>query len=138
MGETNKEFGKRLKSLLKGEGLTQVAFAVEMDVSQPTVGYWCSGRVPELDTLTRIAGYFGVTVDYLLTGRSPWEQGVVVDGRRVREDDDRARLLRKYNDVDEATRRAIKAILDAATETVEQKKKPPGIEEPKRKRARGE
>ena len=65
-------FGEILKELRKREGLTQEQLAKILGVSKSTVGmYEQSQRRPHSDELLmRIAGYFGVTIDYL-KGYSP-------------------------------------------------------------------
>ena len=60
-------FGEVLKDLRKREGLSQAELAEILGVSKSTVGmYEQSKRSPHSDELLmRIAGYFGVTIDYL-------------------------------------------------------------------------
>lgn len=60
-------FASKLKALRKQHGLTQTQFAKEFNVANGTIAMWESGkRKPDLDTLRRIADFFGVTADYLL------------------------------------------------------------------------
>ena len=60
----------RLIALRKEHHLTQSDFANLLNVSQAAIGNWELGkREPDLETLSRIADYFQVSVDYLL-GRS--------------------------------------------------------------------
>jgi repressor LexA len=60
-------FGEVLRDLRKREGLSQAELAEILGVSKSTVGmYEQSKRSPHSDELLmRIAGYFGVTIDYL-------------------------------------------------------------------------
>lgn len=63
--------GLRLKQLRKEKGVTQVMLASALGNTQQAVGKWETGRSsPDPITLTRIASYFGVTVDNLLGGDS--------------------------------------------------------------------
>lgn len=63
-------FAERFKRLRVEAGKSQRDIAVDLNVSQPTVGLWESGkREPSIETLMRAADYFRVTSDYLL-GRS--------------------------------------------------------------------
>ena len=60
-------FGEKLKELRKGKNITQTEFAAEMQVTKGAVGMWeTNKRTPDIDTLKRIAQYFGISVDELL------------------------------------------------------------------------
>lgn len=60
-------FNERLKELRKQHNLTQLEFAKQFHVSNGAVGNWESGqRMPDSDTLSRIADFFNVSVDYVL------------------------------------------------------------------------
>ena len=57
----------RLIELRKTKSLTQTDLAKILNVTQAAVGHWELGkRIPDTDTLVRIADFFHVTVDYLL------------------------------------------------------------------------
>ena len=73
----NKEFGcfdfySRYKKLLSVNNLTHYALCKELDLSMASLTSWKNGTIPYLDTLIKIANYFGVSVDYLV-GRSDCE-----------------------------------------------------------------
>ena len=60
-----------LKKLRSQKGLTQEALAEEMGVSVQAVSKWENGlSCPDIAALPGLAEFFGVTVDYLLTGRA--------------------------------------------------------------------
>jgi len=60
----------QIKALRLKKGLKQGEFAEAMGVQQSTVSNWETGRYePDIETMRRIASFFGVSVDYLL-GRS--------------------------------------------------------------------
>lgn len=60
-------FKDRFKEVRSAHNLTQREVAGVFHVSNGTIGNWESGnRIPDTDTLSRIADYFNVTVDYLL------------------------------------------------------------------------
>lgn len=66
----SKELGLTLAALRKKHGLTQAALAERLHVSDKTVSKWESGLgFPEVTQFPAIAEIFGVTVDYLMTGR---------------------------------------------------------------------
>jgi transcriptional regulator with XRE-family HTH domain len=57
----------KLKELRKKNNLTQVEFAKIFTISNGTVGNWESGiRQPDNEMLSKIADYYGVSVDYIL------------------------------------------------------------------------
>lgn len=63
------EFNEKLQELRKRKGLTQEELARELFVSRTAVSKWESGRgYPNIDSLKAVAGFFGVTVDELLSG----------------------------------------------------------------------
>lgn len=70
-------FRINLKKLREERNLSQAAFAKLIGVSQSAVGNWEAGsREPNLETMDKIADFFGVSVDYLL-GRDG--QSVLLD-----------------------------------------------------------
>lgn len=49
------------------KGISPTGAALEMGISRGAVSAWKNGaRIPNSDILTKIAAYFGVSVDYLL------------------------------------------------------------------------
>jgi len=59
-------FGLRLKNLRKRNCLTQDDIAKELGVSQQMVSYYESGKSkPDAEFLTKVAAYFGVSIDFL-------------------------------------------------------------------------
>ena len=83
---------KRIRSLREAHGLTQSELAAKLSITQPAVYRYENGRIPDSETLCKIADIFGVTVDYLL-GRDkplPKEAKTILtlkDGRTVSIDD---------------------------------------------------
>lgn len=56
--------------LLHLYGVTPYKVSKETGVSQSTLSDWKLGKItPKSDTMKKIADYFGVTVDYLMTGK---------------------------------------------------------------------
>lgn len=57
------------EQLLQKHNITPYRVAKEAGVTQTALSNWKSGRsTPSTTTLQKIADYFGVTVDYLMTG----------------------------------------------------------------------
>lgn len=58
--------------LLHDYGVTPYKVSKATGVSQSSLSDWKLGKItPKSDTLKKIADYFGVTVDYLMTGCEP-------------------------------------------------------------------
>lgn len=58
------------EQLLQKYGVTPYKVAQKAGVTQTALSNWKSGRsTPSAKTLQKIADYFGVTVDYLMTGK---------------------------------------------------------------------
>ena len=56
-----------LKNLRKDKNLTQKQVATELNIATPTYNHYESGRYePDLKTITKLADYFGCSIDYLL------------------------------------------------------------------------
>lgn len=71
------KLGKRLKALLKDKDMTQRDLAKALGRTEATVSLYASDdREPDVETLQRMAGIFGVTVDYLI-GRSNDPKGYI-------------------------------------------------------------
>ena len=63
------EFQERLERLRRERGLSQEALAEVVGVTRQAVQKWESGASrPDMENLTALARYFGVTLDYLITG----------------------------------------------------------------------
>jgi len=59
--------GKRMKELRNERGLTQELLGEALGFGTSRIGmYECGRRQPDHETLQMIAGFFGVSVDYLL------------------------------------------------------------------------
>ena len=63
--------GKRIAEFRKGMGLTQVELANRLNVSDKTISKWENGGgLPEITSLLPLAKIFGVSTDYLLSGKT--------------------------------------------------------------------
>ncbi|ADU26104.1 helix-turn-helix domain-containing protein [Ethanoligenens harbinense] len=67
------EFKDILISLLNQQNKTVYRLSKDIGVSPSLVGYWKKGeKTPSIVNMQKLADYFGVSVDYLLTGeKSP-------------------------------------------------------------------
>ena len=63
--------GDRIKTLRIAKNLTQKQLAEQLYVTRQAVTYWESGhRIPDIDTLSRMAGVFGVQIHDLIDAMS--------------------------------------------------------------------
>lgn len=66
------EFQQRLYELRRKAGLSQEGLADLVGVSRQAVQKWEAGTSkPDLENLAALAGYFQVSLDYLITGKEP-------------------------------------------------------------------
>lgn len=62
--------GARIAALRRKEGMSQAQLAARLQISASAIGMYEQGRrEPSADTLVALAREFGVSTDYLLTGR---------------------------------------------------------------------
>lgn len=83
--------GKTIANLRKTKGWTQVELAEKLNVSDKAVSKWESeAGLPEISQLPAMATLFGVTIDYLMTGKTPEKEIVTIS---------KAELCAKTDDV---------------------------------------
>lgn len=75
------------EQLIQKHNVTAYRVAKETGVTQTALSNWKSGRsTPSVLTLQKIADYFGVTVDYLMTGKEePKEKSKELTARDERD-----------------------------------------------------
>lgn len=63
-------FHEILKKLIQEKGITQTVLAEYLGIKPQTVSMYCSGKsYPEFHTIIKLASFFGVSIDYLITGQ---------------------------------------------------------------------
>lgn len=73
------DMGPKIKSLRLAKGLYQQDLARILNVTKGAVGMWeTNKRVPDIETIGKIADFFGVSVDWL-TGASEYKNPVGVN-----------------------------------------------------------
>ena len=66
----NHSVGKTIASLRKEKGWSQVELAEKLQVSDKAVSKWESdGGMPSLEFFPALAKMFGISIDYLMTGK---------------------------------------------------------------------
>lgn len=64
--------GSQIALLRQKHGLRQAELAALLNISPSAVGMYEQGRrLPSLNMVVRLSRTFGVSVDYLLTGKEP-------------------------------------------------------------------
>ena len=64
--------GSQIALLRQKHGLRQAELAALLNISPSAVGMYEQGRrLPSLNMVVRLSRVFGVTTDYLLTGKDP-------------------------------------------------------------------
>lgn len=82
------------EQLLQKYGVTSYKVAKEAGVTQTALSNWKSGRsTPTTKTLQKIADYFGVTIDYLMTGKEDSERSESKQELTARDERDIAKDL---------------------------------------------
>lgn len=70
--------GKTIASLRKSKGWTQVELAEKLNVSDKAVSKWESeAGFPEISQLPAMANLFGVTIDYIMTGKTAEKERIL-------------------------------------------------------------
>ncbi len=60
---------KGLKLLRKKKGYSQLKISFDLNISREAISFYENGkRSPDIDMLVRMSQYFGVSIDYLITG----------------------------------------------------------------------
>ena len=110
------DFGKRLVSLRKSAGYTQVALAKEIGVSQRMISHYESqSEFPPSALLPKLTRVLGVTSDELL-GIKPLKKKVSRDNRLQRR-------MKQVEKMDNSNRRQIMQLLDTFIEKEQLKQK---------------
>ena len=66
----NKQVGERIRSERTKAGFTQAELADKVGFTSQTISNWESGsREPDIDALVKLSSLFGVSLDYLLSGK---------------------------------------------------------------------
>lgn len=61
-------FLENVTSLIAKKGITKNKMLVELGLNKSSFVNWGNGASPSTDTAVKIAAYFNVSIDYLLTG----------------------------------------------------------------------
>lgn len=77
------KFSTVLKELMRQRGVSAKALSVATGIPVSTISEWTTGREPRFNTnLSQVARFFGVPLEYLLTGENP-EEAILRDLKRA-------------------------------------------------------
>ena len=95
-------FWENLSKLCAENNTSPTSVIVDLQLSRGSVTSWKNGKVPHHSTLLKIADYFNVSVDYLLTGQkeTPTAEG----------DERKTELMKLFSLLDDAGQDALIAI----------------------------
>lgn len=62
-------FYGNIEQLCAKNGISITALLYQLKISKGNISNWKKGGIPKSDTVQKIAAYFGVSTDYLLTGK---------------------------------------------------------------------
>ena len=107
--------GKTIATLRKAKGWTQVELAEKLNVSDKAVSKWESeAGFPEISQLPAMATLFGVTIDYLMTGKTPEKEIVTISKAELCAKTDDVSLAEEVKDLpnDENNKNIVDYILE--------------------------
>ena len=77
---------KIFEQLLQKYGVTAYKVSKETGITQSTLSDWKRGRsTPKTDNMKKIADYFGVTVEYLMTGNEQDKKEITITPKDERD-----------------------------------------------------
>ena len=107
--------GKTIATLRKAKGWTQVELAEKLNVSDKAVSKWESeAGFPEISQLPAMATLFGVTIDYLMTGKTLEKEIVTISKAELCAKTDDVSLAEEVKDLpnDENNKNIVDYILE--------------------------
>lgn len=89
---------KTITALRKAKGWTQVELAAKLNVSDKTISKWESGAgYPEITIFPKLAEIFEVSIDYLMTGKEPEKEFIIMSSAELCAKTDDPSMLDKIN-----------------------------------------
>ncbi len=87
----DKEFGIRFTKILENSKITNSEVTKLAEISKNNIGNYKNGQIPNATTLYKLSQIFGVSMEYLLTGKEP--EDLTQDERKLVD------LYRSTNDI---------------------------------------
>nr|DAG73365.1 MAG TPA: Repressor protein CI [Caudoviricetes sp.] len=108
------------EKLLEEKGVTAYRVSKETGVGRSTFTDWKNGRsVPKQDKLQKIADFFNVSVDYLMTGKEPEKDFSVESAHliaQIRKDTELSDALKKYFGLSDAKKKHVVELINLLSE----------------------
>lgn len=104
--------------LLSEKGVTAYKVGKETGIASSTFTDWKTGRsVPKQEKLQKIADYFGVSLDYLMTGsdKKYSTEDALLDVR-ISEDWELKEAIKKYYSLDDRKKKHVLELIDLLSE----------------------
>ncbi|MSS94137.1 helix-turn-helix transcriptional regulator [Eubacterium sp. BL-380-WT-2B] len=98
------------EKLLRERGVTAYKVAKDTGIGTATLSNWKNGKyTPKQDKMQKLADYFGVSIDYLMTGKESNDENTSTEKDYAKNETERKLLVlcRKANDVSEEEREDI-------------------------------
>ena len=93
---------ERLTLCLNNRGMTRKAWAAEFGIPTTTIGNWIQrGSIPSVELVYKIAQYFGVCMEWLLTGKD-----TLID-------DTTAAMIVKFNQLSPEQKQTLITVVDS-------------------------
>lgn len=117
-------FSERLEELLKERKVTWKEVYTELHIGKNQKKYWADNDiVPELETLTKLAEYFGVSVDYLRGTDDLKEKATsILNHQTITLTAKEVNLILKYRSLDAEGQTMVDSTLIAESRRMESKK----------------
>ncbi len=87
----DKEFGIRFAKILENSKITNSEVTKLAEISKNNIGNYKNGQIPNATTLYKLSQIFGISMEYLLTGKEP--EDLTQDERKLVD------LYRSTNDI---------------------------------------
>jgi SOS-response transcriptional repressor LexA len=96
------DFSERLEILIKAKNTSQKAIAEYLGIRRPSISDWKNlGTIPGADTAIKLAQFFDVSVEYLITGKD-----------KVGLTPEQQNLLRNYNKLDKRDKETVLDLIE--------------------------
>lgn len=101
---TGKEFAERIDFCLKQRNQSRKALTQDLGLASSTMSSWSASRqaIPRADVVEQIANYFGVSTDWLISGKT--EGGI---------SDEELELVHKFRGLKPGNKNAVSVFISA-------------------------